>query len=129
MSPTTRRKSKAVDDADATLTITIPDDVDAEVLSGLLPEFAADAPSAEQVVNLYRLVIAQAEELDAKQQTIDETQAEVAKKDVELDQALQDKETQSQELDALIQSLQDELKDVKNERDKLCAWLSGLTRA
>ena len=74
------------------------------------------------ILALYRLVVDQAADLESKQQTADEARAEVEKRDVELDQALQDKETLSNDMDGQIQSLQDELKELKQERDKLSLW-------
>ena len=119
----TRRQAKAVaDDAATTIAISIPDDVDPDTLAALLPGISLDSPSPDNILALYRLVMEQADEIDAKQQSIDEARADIEKKDVELDQALQDKETLSSDLDSQIQTLQDELKEVKSERDKLRAW-------
>lgn len=107
-----------------TFTVAIPDDLDTEYLSGLLPdEINLDAPSPEDISVLYRVLISHALDLEASQRELEETKAEVERKDVELDQALQDKESGTQELEKALDNVQNELKQVKQERDEIGAWL------
>ena len=49
------------------------------------------------------------------------TRAEIQRKDVELDQALQDRETATSELESTLETVQKELAQVKEERDTLGA--------
>jgi nucleoprotein TPR len=125
----TRRKSKATaqaeHDADGsqadenTNTIEIPDDIDLESLQNILPDISLTAPSPDSIVSLYRLLLAQVEEADATQRELEEARAEAEKKDVELDQALQDRESQTKDLETSLDIVQNELKEVKQERDQL----------
>jgi nucleoprotein TPR len=131
----TRRKSKAAAAAAAEqehdqsstqateesnpFTIFLPSDVDLESLSTLLPDINITSPSPESVVALYKLLLAQASEIDATQRRLDEWRADVEKKDVELDQAWQDRETLSKEFVTSMESAHSELNEVKRERDQL----------
>lgn len=123
----TRRKSKAAvavesdqehDDEAATLNVEIPDDIDVDALQNILPDTSLASPSSDAIVSLYRLLLAQVEENDATHRELEEAQAEGERKDVELDQALQDKESQAKEYEASFDTLQNELKEVKQERDQ-----------
>ncbi len=125
----TRRKSKAAAADDTQITLTVPEDIDLDVLSSLLPDMSLETPSVDTILALYRLVLDQVADIDTKQQDLDEARAEGEKKDVELDQALQDRETLTSDLDTQIHSLQDELKQVKQERDALCMWRSAFQAA
>jgi nucleoprotein TPR len=71
------------------------------------------------MVMLYKFLLAQAGEVDTAQRELDELRANVERKDVELDQALQDRERTSTDLEAQVESIQQELKSVKAERDTL----------
>ncbi|KDQ62646.1 hypothetical protein JAAARDRAFT_54566 [Jaapia argillacea MUCL 33604] len=114
------------DGAGATLTLTLPDDVDLESLSNLLPDFSLTSPSTDAIISLYRLVLAQVAEVDAVQRDLEDVRAESERKDVELDQALQDRETATQELDASLEAAHNELKQVKLERDDLASSQKAL---
>lgn len=120
---TTRRKSKAAEheasEAQHSLTLTLPDDVDEEVLSNLLPETNLTSISAEDVVALYRLMVTQVVTVDVAERERDDVRAELERKDIELDQALQDKENASKELEASVEAWNEELSRVKGERDRL----------
>lgn len=106
-------------------TVPIPDDLDVEYLSSTLPDVDFSRPSAEDVLALYQLVVGQAAEFDATQRQLEEAHAEIEKKDVELDQVLQDRETVSNEAQRELERVQDELKQIKQERDELGAPLSA----
>jgi nucleoprotein TPR len=125
----TRRKSKAATAADSDNeretndeslhTISIPGDIDLDSLSGLLPGANLSAPSSDEIIALYRLLLIQSLEGRNVYQELDEARAEVEKKEVELDQALQDREGLSRELETSLEAVQEELKKVKQERDEL----------
>lgn len=128
----TRRKSKATNlesDADGDdsfsnpfASFDVPDDVDLESLTNIVPEdINLTSPTPESIVSLYRYLLAQVEEIDASQRELEEARAEGERKDIELDQALQDRESQSHEYEASLDTLQSELKEVKQERDQLGA--------
>lgn len=126
----TRRKSKAAtvdhddeagpshDDAHP-LSVSLPDDVDQEVLSQLFPNVDITSPSQDAIISFYRLFLAQHADLDNTQRELDDTRAEVEKKDIELDQALQDKESVSKEFEASLEAASDEMRQIKLERDQL----------
>ncbi|KAG6916321.1 hypothetical protein DXG01_007371 [Tephrocybe rancida] len=101
------------------LSLSLPDDVDFEALSELLPDTNITSPSSDTIISLYRLILAQALEGRSIALELDEARAEVDKKEVELDQALQDKETASRDLEETLESVQNELSQIKQERDQL----------
>ena len=132
----TRRKSKAAaaaeqeHDADssqiieesssnAALTVAIPADVDVNSLSNIVPDASLTSVSPETVVLIYKVLLAQSLQNDAAQRELDEARAEAEKKDVELDQALQDREGLSKELETSLETVQVELNRIKQERDEL----------
>ncbi|KAG6833443.1 hypothetical protein H0H87_006809 [Tephrocybe sp. NHM501043] len=108
------------------LSLTLPDDVDIESLSELLPDTNFASPSSDTIISLYRLILAQALEGRSIALELDEARAEAEKKDVELDQALQDRETATKELDETLENVQKELNQSKQERDQLVASQTSL---
>lgn len=123
---TTRRKSKAAAEQDAEpaepprpLTVTLPADIDEVTLSNLLPETNLTSISSEDVVGLFRLVVTQAINFNNSERERDEARAELERKDIELDQVLQDKEGVSKELEASVEAAIEELNSVKQERNQL----------
>ncbi|KAI0699945.1 hypothetical protein C8T65DRAFT_709807 [Cerioporus squamosus] len=130
----TRRKSKAAAAAAAqeattrenspvpgssSFTVNIPEDVDFDALSALLPDVNLSNPAPETIVSLYRLLVGQAADTEAAQRELEDARAEIQRKDVELDQALQDRETATSELESTLEAVQKELAQVKEERDAL----------
>ena len=99
--------------------IVIPDDIDTEFLSNLIPDVNLESPSPDAIVALYRLVQSHSADLDATQREVEELKAEVEKREVELDQALQDKETATKDLESSLEAAQNELRQVKQEKDEL----------
>lgn len=110
--------SRTVDESH-NFVVSIPEDVDLESLSDLLPGISLTSPSPEAIIALYRLLLVQALEGRSITQELDETRAEVEKKDVELDQALQDRESMSRELETSLESVHSQFNQMKDERDKL----------
>jgi nucleoprotein TPR len=108
----------------STLHVELPDDLDADVLSGLAPDIDFATLSSDAVITLCRILVSQSTEVDSAQRELEETRAEVERKDVELDQALQDRETNSKYLEAQVETLQAELIQTKAERDQLSALKS-----
>ncbi len=118
----TRRKSKAAaeaGDGDHPLTISIPEDIDEDVLADIIPDANLTSITSDDVVTLYRALIAQVANVDSMARNRDEIRAELERKDIELDQALQDKETSSKDLEDSAESVHEELIHVKRERDEL----------
>lgn len=103
----------------AALTVNIPEDLDFDFLSSLLPDTRLDSPSPETILHLYRLIVTQATESDAAQRELEEAKADIEKKDVELDQALQDRESATKELEETLQGVQKELEQVKQENEEI----------
>jgi nucleoprotein TPR len=100
-------------------TVSIPDDLDLEYLSRFLPDVSLETPSQDTVLSLYRLVVSQGVDLDAAVRDLEESRAENEKKDVELDQALQDRESSVSSLEVQVKALQEELASVTQERNVL----------
>ncbi|KAJ6508423.1 hypothetical protein C8R45DRAFT_1069158 [Mycena sanguinolenta] len=136
----TRRKSKAAAAAaaepenepgspsgeDGRLTIYIPSDIDVDTLSNLLPETSITTQTPEGILDLYRHLVDLASKLDAAMRERDEERADVERIEIELDQALQDKEALSRDMDSSAANLQTELEKVKQERNELLASQAAL---
>lgn len=97
----------------------MPDDIDLATLSSLLPDTSITSPSPDAIVALYRLLLDQSSALETTGQDLETARAETEKKDVELDQALQDRETGIKEMEEQVEAAQEELKKLKSERDEL----------
>ncbi|KAF9255642.1 hypothetical protein L218DRAFT_1081738 [Marasmius fiardii PR-910] len=126
----TRRSGKSKDDEGlhaeleypSSFVVPIPEDFDLDALSNILPEdidIDLNSPSPDAIVSLYQLLLSQSSSLDDTQRQLDESRAEAEKKEVELDQALQDRERQSKDSETQLEIIQDDLKQVKRERDEL----------
>lgn len=121
----TRGPSPVPAQEQTTFSVVIPEDVDFDLLSNLLPEMQLDSPSPEAIVSLYRLIAGQASEIDATTRELEGTKAEVERKDIELDQALQDRESASRELETTLENVQNELRQVKQEKEEIGMCLSS----
>ena len=99
--------------------VSIPDDIDSDYLSTLLPGVSFDVPSPDTILALYRLVVTQSLNLETALHDLEESRAENERKDVELDQALQDRESSVSSLEAQVKGLQEELTKAKQDRDTL----------
>ena len=97
--------------------VPVPDDIDLEYLSKLLPDFSFETPSPDAILSLYRFIVSQAADFDGSLRDLEESRAEVERKDIELDQALQDRESSVSSFETQIKSLQEELAKVKEERN------------
>lgn len=124
----TRRKAKAAAAQDTPsstpegshpFTVQVPEDIDTDRFSTLLPDLDLSNPSSEAIASLYRLVVAQASHLDSTQRELEEIRSEVDRKDVEIEQAVQDRDSATHELIEQVNRIQDELDHVKQERDQL----------
>ena len=129
----TRRKSKAAAAAaaaqreaspqdtpstSAAFTISLPSDIDLDALSVLIPGEPLETPTEDTVLHLYRTLLAHVTQVDATTREVEELRAEAEKKEVELDQAYQDRENDKKEMEILVDNIQKELKSVKAERDE-----------
>lgn len=94
-------------------------DVDLPALASLLPGKALEKPSAEVIIQCYKMILTLHEEAETRSREVEDLQAEVEKKDVELDQALQDRETAIKELESTVEVTQKELQETKEEKEKL----------
>src|ERR1700761_6694895 len=77
----------------SSLLLTLPDELDVECLSSLFPGVSLEAPRAEDIVALHQLVLSRDTDLEIARRDLEESQVELQKKDIELDQALQDRES------------------------------------
>ncbi|KAL6308319.1 hypothetical protein BKA93DRAFT_560042 [Sparassis latifolia] len=101
------------------ITVVIPDDLDTDVLANLLPDISLTSPSPDSIVALYRWIVTQLSENQSVQRELEETRAEFERKEIELDQALQDRESTTAELEATLEGVQKELAQVKQEKEEL----------
>lgn len=120
---TKRKAQEGVSQPEESLTIFMPEDIDLAALSSLLPDTSITSPSPDAIVALYRLLLAQNSELETAQHELENLHAEAERKDVELDQALQDKETGMKEMEAQLEAAQDDLRKMKVERDELGTFI------
>ncbi|KAA1479560.1 hypothetical protein DENSPDRAFT_789343, partial [Dentipellis sp. KUC8613] len=98
-----------------------------DYLLSLFPDASLETPSPDVILSLYRLVVSQATDIDTTTRDLEEVRAEIEKKDVELDQALQDKEASSKDVETELESLQKDLKMVKCWDQARLAWASTRT--
>jgi nucleoprotein TPR len=103
----------------AAFTVSVPSDIDLNALSALIPGEPLETPSEDTVLHLYRTLLAHVTQVEATTREAEELRAEAEKKEVELDQAYQDRENDKKELETLADNLQKELTTIKNERDEL----------
>lgn len=97
-------------------------DIDIAALSNFFPDAHLESPSAVLVVQCYKLILNQAQQLDEKERNIEALEAEAERKEIELDQALQDRENLLSELDVNVKDVQDELAKVKAEKEEIGSW-------
>jgi nucleoprotein TPR len=101
------------------LHIDMPADPDLEQLAELIPDIDPSTVTSENVLALYRLLVYYASDLSATQREFEQAQADGERKDVELEQALQDRETAQKEFQVTIEQQQAEVTQLKQERDQL----------
>jgi nucleoprotein TPR len=130
----TRRKSKIVNEVhaevgeanvsqpinvdavggDAPFTVHLPENIDLDTLKTLLPDFDVVHPTPEAILSVYQLILRQNEQLEDVAQDRDAARADVTRCEVELDQALQDRDVQTRQLRTSLDETQAEL--VKSQR-------------
>ncbi|KAG2344469.1 hypothetical protein BDR05DRAFT_975520 [Suillus weaverae] len=101
--------------------IPLPIDIDVEALSSLIPEVSFATPTPETIVSVYRLLLAQVTETNATQRDLEEARAEVERREVELDQAYQDAENKTNNLETSLENVQSQLTVTKQEKEQLAA--------
>jgi nucleoprotein TPR len=99
--------------------VSIPDDFDLDYLSRALPDVPFEVPSPDAILSLYRLVVSQAVDLEDAHRDFEELRADNERKDIELDQPLQDCESLVSSLGAQVKGFQEVLVKAKQERDTL----------
>ena len=109
-----------------TFSVSLPSDIDLDTLSTLIPGEPLETPSEDTVLHLYRTLLAHATQVEATTREVEELRAEAEKKEIELDQAYQDRENDKKELENLADGLQKELTTIKTERDELGMFSCGL---
>ncbi|KAG9315951.1 hypothetical protein JVU11DRAFT_3605 [Chiua virens] len=101
--------------------VPIPSDLDIDTLSHILPDASFSKPDPETVLAVYRLLLAQVADQDDTRRDLEELRAEVERKEIELDQTVQDGESRIKDLENALDSLQKDVTTVKEERDQLVA--------
>ena len=95
--------------------VSIPDDFDLE----FPPDVSFETPSPDTIFSLYRLVLSQAVDSEEGLRELEELRAENERKDIELNQALQDRKSSVSSLETPFKGLQEELVKVKQECNTL----------
>ena len=113
----------------ASFLVPIPPDLDLDTLSHILPDVSFAKPDPETVLAVYRLLLAQVADQDDTRRDLEELRAEVERKEIELDQAIQDGETKTKDLEDSLETRQKEVSTIKEERDQLgtCPHTFGAT--
>ena len=93
-----------------------PDDFNVDDLERLLPGLSLMVPTAETIIAVYRFALDGAIQLDLVTQDRDQARADVTRLEVELDQALQDQDVQSEQLRTSLDEAHKELEKLKTER-------------
>ena len=96
-----------------------PDDFNVDDLGRLLPGLSLLAPTAETLISVYRFALQKAIQLDLITQDRDQARADVTRMEVELDQALQDQDVQSEQLRSSLEEAHGELEKIKKEKTEL----------
>jgi hypothetical protein len=101
--------------------IPLADDINLDYLSRALPDVPFEVPSLDAILSLYQLVVSQTVNLSLEDAHCDleELHADNERKDIELDQSLQDCKSLVPSLEAQVKGLQEELVKVKQECDTL----------
>lgn len=94
-------------------------DIDIDALMEILPEVSLQSPSPEMVAMCYRTLIDYHEAALKSQEEHDQLASDLERTTLERDQALQDKESSSSKLEAIVEATQAELHQVKQEKIEL----------
>lgn len=100
-------------------TVQLPEDIHLDLLSSVVPDVSFDAPTSEGLIQIYRILLAQASDLANATSDLEEARAQLLRKDIELDQAAQDRETFAAELEQSLESTRQELKTIIQQRDEI----------
>lgn len=106
----------------ASFLVPIPPDLDIDTLSHILPDVSFAKPDPETVLAVYRLLLAQVSDQDDTRRDMEELRAAVERKEIELDQAIQDGETKTKDHEDALETLQKEVSAIKEERNQFGAW-------
>ena len=104
--------------------LAIPADLDLDALSSLIGDDASLTEiTTESVITLYRTLLAQVSRVDSVQRDLEEARADAERKDIELDQALQDRETTSKDVEVALEAAHNEATRAKQERDEVGLYI------
>ncbi|KZV68448.1 hypothetical protein PENSPDRAFT_735917 [Peniophora sp. CONT] len=122
----TRRKSKAstaATEAPAaeSLELTLPDELDVDALSTLLPDVSLENPKGDDILGCYEVLLSRDSELEETRRVLEEVRAECERAVVERDDALHQRESVKSEVEGEMSRTQEELENVRKERDSLKA--------
>jgi nucleoprotein TPR len=103
-------------------TLSISPDFDVDYLAQNFPHIEDwTRPSAASISQVYTALAEILKERDVAQENAERLQAELEKKEIELDQTLQDRENETKELEASLESAKNDLNTALKERDQLGA--------
>jgi hypothetical protein len=102
--------------------LSISPDFDIDYLTQHFPHIEDwTRPSAATISQVYTTLVEILKERDVAQESTERLQAELERKEVELDQSLQDRENETKELEASLESAKNERGAALEERDQLGA--------
>ncbi len=97
------------------LQLNLPDDIDGDQILQLIPGISLLSPSPEDVIAVYKFLIEQTREVDSLNAQVEESNAASVRKDIELDQALQERDVQIRELESSAQLNATQVEKLRDE--------------
>ena len=106
------------------LVVTLPDDLDLDLLASQLPEHASlSSPTPDSILALYRAVVDLASRVEEFSAAHEQLKADYERKEVELEQTLVEHEDQTTSLKRSLDDTRAEVASLKAERTSLGAAL------
>ena len=103
------------------LEIDIPAELDVSPLEELFPDATLKQPTTQTVLMIYRSLLDHIHSISSLNARLEETRAESVRKEVELDQTLQEQDMRFKELEQNLSSRQAEVEYLKSENKQLCS--------
>lgn len=118
----TRRSkgSEAGQDDLQTLDIDLPQNMDIEQLEQLVPGVQLKHPNNQTIVLVYEALLDRYRSVNALNMQIEEMRSESVRKEVELDQTLQDQDVRVKDLEQALSSKASEVENLRLQNRDLC---------
>jgi hypothetical protein len=108
------------------LEVDIPRELDVSPLEELFPDIALKQPTSQTILMVYRSLLDHVQTIGSLNVRLEESRSENVRKEVELDQTLQEQDVRLKELEQSLSSRVAEVEHLKEENRQLCS-LCGLS--